>query len=457
MGKTRVIGWAGRRLQNLLVDDLHEIIDRANRFSGNAYSSRKNYGPMPDAPKIPVETSYGIEIKGVSLDQLLSSWKHVRFYEFQVSGDLLIGARDQTIRVRYLSPDRANSFKVGLPALTSTSVEDSVSRLSLDLIKDIHPETAARYLISLASACNGSCENAWQTAINFCWGWTQRHPESALPFYYLGYAVNRTAHPEDAIGFLDRAIMLDSRLDAAFIAKGDVLDRLQNFPGARSAYERALQIRKSPNPYLDLGVMSGEQGRYPEARDYYIQALAIDSNYVGAHINLGYTLLQLSKAPEAVQAFRMARYLDPGNPAALSGLADALVKNGKADEAQHECETAARLNPDDSWPLIVRARVFRKMGRAQQAVEQLQSVIRTRGNSWEASSQLAIAYFQRGDLVKARLQIESLLKQDFEDATGHRVLAEVLKAQGNLRDSEQESVRAESRWPELKYLSIDDL
>ena len=52
---------------------------------------------------------------------------------------------------------------------------------------------------------------------------------------------------------------------------------------------------KNPALYFNLGVISGEQGEYEKAKEYYKECIALDPNYVDAYINLGSAYLEDDK------------------------------------------------------------------------------------------------------------------------------------------------------------------
>ena len=62
--------------------------------------------------------------------------------------------------------------------------------------------------------------------------------------------------------------------------------------------------------------------------------LRIDSNDVGANINLGQLYAQQRKYPEAIAALRLAVAAEPYNATALYNLGTALIRGGQRDEGQ---------------------------------------------------------------------------------------------------------------------------
>jgi len=447
---------SGKALADLLVDNLHQILDQASRFSGNTYSSRKTYDPVPDMPHIPVETSYGIEIKGMSVDNLLSAWRHLRYHEFIVTGDLLSGPDSKSvIKVRYFGIGRTNSFQEYLPQIDPGEVQGAVSRLALSLLEDINPEAAARFCMARVYDCQ-KCPEALQTAVNFGWNWTNKEPGNALSHFYLGLALRNTENPADALPVFKHAFELDNTLGLALSAQGGILAENGKLPEAESTLQHAMRIRPTPNVLMSLGTILVREGRYQEAEGYYRKALSQDSNYVGAYLNLGGLLLRTSKSADAEAAYRHARYLQPANTTALDGLVLSLLKERKADEALDECRRAQRMQPTADSPLIDEGIVYLKTGRLDLAIHQFETIFEDRTVP-EAQIQLGIAYFKQHKPDRALNLFEGLLSTTPQNARIHYLIARILQAQGNIADSKTHDDAADSAFPGYRYVALDEL
>jgi tetratricopeptide (TPR) repeat protein len=450
-------GLNGKVLADLVVDNLHGILDEAEHFSGSRASSKKSFQPVPDMPHIPVETSYGFEIKGVSVDQLLATWGHIRYREFLISGDLLSGPDEgSVIRIRYTGEGRAKSYESYLRRISAETVQDAVSGLTLDLLEDINPQVAARYLMARFEGCDLRCHQDLDRAIEFSRKWTRVDPDNAQAFFYLAYALASTENRSDALPFYNHAFELDNDLDTALSGKGRILALEGKYGEAESAYKAALSIRKSPNPLMSLGVVATWQGHYQEAENYYRKALAQDKQYVAAYVNLGNALLHLSKNSDAVKAYRQARYLQPDDDAAFRGFVLSLVKDGKPDEALWECEQAARLNPEDDAPLLAKGVVYLKTKQSDRAIQQFKDVL-GKTYSQEGLLLLGMAYLEQGNLGSAREISDSLLSDSPKDPRLHHFMAKVLQAQGKFQESKLHADESDCLLPSFKYESLDDL
>ncbi len=460
-------GRSEKALSDMVVDDLHRILEEASQFHGNDYSSSRNFSSIPDMPHIPVGTSYGIEIKGISIDQLLATWSHLRYREFQVSGDLIETAGDHEelliryVEDRFLSQGRANSFEEPI-APDSGTIKKAASDLALKVMAEISPEAAVRYMLSQHFKCRSNCEEALDKLVSFCWDWEKRKPRNATAAFYLGYALADTHHPEDGLPALDWALKLNPKLYLALNNKAYILGEAGRYDEELRALQDSIRIHVTPNALLNVGIVYLRRGQYLEAEKYMRKALKEDPTFYGAYFDLGTALRDMGRNADAAEAYRNALQLRPDSVGALSGLTFVLAMDGKLEEARQECERAKHLDPDSAGPLIAEGRALLLAKRADEAGDQFRAALEKR-NDAEAYMQWAIAYLAKGDLEDARSKLEWLQNNlapntdKYTVARIHHLLAIVLERQGSIDDSRIEDENSHRLCPWLQYDSMDDL
>lgn len=448
---------SGKALSDLVVDSLNDITEEADNFAGDDYSSRTAYNAVRDLPKIPVNTSYGIEFNGISLDQLFATWDHIRFREYLISADLLVGPEgSRVIKLRYATQGRAQSYSVTVSYPGGPKeIEQAISSLALTLMKEISPETAVRKWLEVLIKCTDDCETKTNKVVQLCLDWVEKEPRSPLAAYYLGYALTFTKHLEDALPFLNKAFALKLSRYYAASAKnleGYIMQDKQLYPEAETYYKESIDMRYVATPMNNFGLSAMEIGNYSESELYLRKAVEIDPNYYGAWFNLGITYLHEAKDADAVEALKQAAQLKPRDFEVLTWLVRALVRNGKSQDAFSDCDIAGRLSPNNSEVRFLKGVVYLDTRQPDQAIEELMSY---RGNRF-VRYLLGEAYMMKGDFPEARHIFEEVLARSPKDAEGHHLLAKVLDAQGMHEESVSEEEEAERDNPFLRYYYFND-
>jgi len=162
-----------------------------------------------------------------------------------------------------------------------------------------------------------------------------------------GQALFKQGRVEEAIAEYEKAIALDSTLDAARLGLGEALMQQGKLDEAIVQFTKVLELNpENSAARLQLGVLRGRQGRYDEAVAALSEVLRQNPNDPGAHNNLGNVLTFQGKNEEAVRHFEKAVQISPGHASAHNNLALAYKKLGRTGDAIAEYREAIRLNSE---------------------------------------------------------------------------------------------------------------
>jgi protein O-mannosyl-transferase len=175
----------------------------------------------------------------------------------------------------------------------------------------------------------------------------------------------------------------------------DALARLGRADEAIDYFLRAEKHPIDPAPFINLGVIYAGQGKPAQAIWQYLQALAMEPDFVAAHVNLGVALVQTGQEAEAKEHFLYALKIEPRSMEAHCGLGHVLLGEGKPDEARAELERAIEINT----------------------------------RSAAVHNEFALILLQQGDTVEARRQCEAALALDPNFYPAQQNLAKVLVAE----------------------------
>jgi len=138
---------------------------------------------------------------------------------------------------------------------------------------------------------------------------------------------------------------------------------------AESTYQQILQT--DPNQPIALhllGVIAHQVGKHDTAVEFIMKALAIKSDYVEAHSNLGLAFKDLGRLDEAVESFHKALAINPDYAEAHSNLGLVLQDLGKLDDAVVNFHKALAIKPDYAEAHSNLGNVFKELGQLDEAV-----------------------------------------------------------------------------------------
>lgn len=208
-------------------------------------------------------------------------------------------------------------------------------------------------------------------------------------------------------------------------------------------------VRRNPrNARLRYGLASAlkEQGRFAEAAREYRAALAIDPDYVAAHLNLGAVLIMQGipvrlgvdasqrppwlQADEAIAHLRAAVRLDPDSAGAHYNLGIAFVYQGQLAEAAREYGEAIRSNPDYADAHNNLGQVLTAQGQFDEAIQHLRQAERLMPDAADIPNNLGIALWRQGKTEEALSAFRRALQLDPGHQGARQNLEIALKAAG---------------------------
>jgi len=222
----------------------------------------------------------------------------------------------------------------------------------------------------------------------------KRDDGSALAHLYLGDALLKLGKMDEAAPEASRALDLKPDLPQGLFVLGQVRLAQKRFDEAADLLDRAAKaMPKGAQVYASLGQVRFELKQHDAARVAFETALGLDAQIkgvhanlgrayarlgqgdaavgalrlawersadVGAYLDLGRLLLQLSRLEEAIPVFRHLDQLDPKNPEPSIALALVAESSGDFEAAAALLSAAdkrvAALEDKAEWPRAIAAR-----------------------------------------------------------------------------------------------------
>lgn len=149
----------------------------------------------------------------------------------------------------------------------------------------------------------------------------------------------------------------------------------------------------------------GEPG-YREALSHLDEATRLDPSYTQAWFNRGVVLQRMGRLADAESSYQKALDINPDFIPAYVNLASVMREQGQHDRALDILDRARKKAPGNSQVGNERVAVLRSMGRVDDAIAEAHRLIKENSNDLNAFINLAIAYYDQGNLEMSRLVFE---------------------------------------------------
>jgi tetratricopeptide (TPR) repeat protein len=183
---------------------------------------------------------------------------------------------------------------------------------------------------------------------------------------------------------------------------------------------------------LVRAVDAHKAGRLDEAKQLYLDILAIDLQHARSLYGLGLIAHQAGNLEVAARMMQRALAASPGDTACRRSYAAVLREQGKDDLASAEYESLLRIAPDDEAAHFNLADILRKQGRLAEAETHFKRAIELRPDSGENYENLAAVFKRQGRFAEARTAYEHALAQDPKNVTALQNLGNLLVHDGEL-------------------------
>lgn len=227
----------------------------------------------------------------------------------------------------------------------------------------------------------------------------------------LGNAAKNCGRLDEAIFYLQKALVLDPTFAMAHNSLGSVLDDCGRSNEAIAEFQKALEI--DPNfasAHYNLACSLDGRGRTDEAVAEYRKALKIDADFVAAHNNLANTLKKLGRTDEAIAEYRKALEIDPGYMAARSNLANTLKKLGRTDEAVAEYRAALKIDAGSVTARYGLANILMERGKTDEVIAEYERILEIDPKAVLAHNNLGILLAGNGQIDKAIAHFRTALE-----------------------------------------------
>lgn len=236
----------------------------------------------------------------------------------------------------------------------------------------------------------------WYDAISLWNDDAAKHPESPIPYFYLGQE------------YYDR-----------FEKAQDQNERKLNFDSCSFYFAKSIERKPDYlNPIVCLGELQRSTGQIDEAKKNYEKAIKINPKNESVYLGLAVIYSIKQQYDSADVCFKKAISLKEYFPEAHSNYANYYDILGKEDSALKEYAIAIGQNRDAYIPYMNRGLIYIKLGRWDDAIKDYNRALEIRPDYGEPYYQRARCYMAKGNKAQAKqdLQQAKTLKFDKMDA-----------------------------------------
>ena len=248
---------------------------------------------------------------------------------------------------------------------------------------------------------------------------------STETYNLLGDMERMQVHLTKSVQYYSSSIKYDSSNYEVFWLRAYCFSELGKFKAAIDDYSRAINIcpidqkEDLASLYVNKGYNYNMLGRYGQAISNYKKALAYDSKYSRAYLEIGATFEDKKEYQKAIDAYGIAAKFykqDKEEMAHLNcNMGWCKVELGKYDEALKNYEIGIGYSPHNADLFRHRGACYSKKKEYQKAIEDYNQAIKYYGND---SADLTVAYNSRGwNLNKIGKTEEAIL--DFNTAIAY--------------------------------------
>jgi tetratricopeptide (TPR) repeat protein len=268
----------------------------------------------------------------------------------------------------------------------------------------------------------------------------------ASPHLTRGNAATREGRFVAGAADYQKAVEVDPDNLRARQSLASALLRLDNLDGALEHFEAAARLApKNARAQSDLGTALAEKGDSERAVHHLRLAVELEPALEKAQFNLANNLVRMGEFDEAVDTYRKILETDPSHLEARSRLGTALARSGSLEEGISELRTVAERDPGNARVRLNLGVAMAESGDLTGAIEQHLAVLDLDpdpGRLTLTHFNLGTFYKRTSDPIRAEGHYRSALGLDNRLVEAHLDLAEIVLANGRVKEAHAHYVRA---------------
>ena len=216
---------------------------------------------------------------------------------------------------------------------------------------------------------------------------------------------------EEAIVWLNKAILINSNNHSVFNNLGVCYKELKKYPEALNNFKNAIKIKPNyAEVYNNIGIVCKSIENFTEAIFNYKQAIQLKPDYAEAYNNLGIIYLDKEDYDEAKNLFEKTIQLKPDYAEAYNNLGIIYLNKEEYDEAKNLFEKAIQLKPDNPKAICNLSLVFIRLKDFKKAKLNIDKSIKLKKEFQNNYLALGTYYHAIEDLENAEINFKKAIE-----------------------------------------------
>ncbi len=253
----------------------------------------------------------------------------------------------------------------------------------------------------------------------------------------IGYKTQPYFESEyDLVVHLDRSLVVDERVQTSgkylIVHLEDLLNEEASVVAAklRQILEEALSpdAESQPKSIDDVKAAADDlfsAGKFQEAREKLLDALAVQPDDASLILSLGNLHFQMGEMAAARKEFQKVTYLFPDNSSGHSNLAAVYVQEGEIVRAEQSLRKALELQPDDADALRCLARLYLDDRQYERSLTIFDKVLALQPDDIDSRFAVAAVHFEAGRIDAAKRMLNEVLRYQPDNTAALETLEKI--------------------------------
>ena len=215
-------------------------------------------------------------------------------------------------------------------------------------------------------------------------------------------------------------IAADPADPTSYVSYAEFLRNNGDLKGAEEVLEVGRNKAVSSAPLLvALGGVYEAQNRLAQAEAVTREALAIDPDFVAAHVRMGEIYFHLGWPKSGMESFRTAANLAPDQTLPMVRIVGGLVEQNKVEEAEEECLKFISSTVDNADLWLALGQVFEKQDKLREAFTTYGQVLTLNPDESEAYARQGRLFCRFGQYDAGKIACAKSLELDANNMLAH--------------------------------------